>query len=80
MKNRNISVLFLTFMAFLIVGSAILSFQTANAQNMTVPTGNATTADNATGTTGAENATGVGSISGLKPSTGSDLAFWGRLD
>ena len=61
--NPNISILFLTFVAFLIVGSATLSFQTANAQNTTVTTGNATTADNATD---AENATATGSISGIR--------------
>jgi hypothetical protein len=66
--NPNISILFLTFVAFLIVGSATLSFQTANAQNTTVTTGNATTTDNATG---AENATAEGSISST--GTGYDL-------
>ncbi len=67
LSNQNISVLFLTFVAFLIVGSATLSFQTVNAQNTTVTTENATTFDNATGTTGAENATAEGSISHLDP-------------
>lgn len=53
------------------VGSATLLFLTVEAQN---ETGNVTTADNASGTTGAENATGEGSISGLSKGLSSPTA------
>jgi hypothetical protein len=70
--NPNISILFLTFVTFLFVGSAALPFTTANAQNMTAnatDTSNMTTfEENTTAVdkaTGAENATAKGSISGI---------------